>query len=121
MKPLAGLGLLFFALIAGAAWMHSRAVPDGLGTVPSIVSFTATPPAVKPGEPVTLAWTARGADSLTLFRSTSGRAAASEPERTRLPDSGTIVVHPNHETVYTLTCETAHGPMCQTEVTVRAE
>jgi hypothetical protein len=115
------LVLVIVALIAGASWLHSRATPNGLGTVPSIVSFTAMPPAAKPGEPVTLAWNARGADSLTLDWSTDDKPAAAEPERMQLPDSGKIVVRPKKDTVYTLTCVTAHGRMCSTDLTVRAE
>jgi hypothetical protein len=113
--------LLFIALIAGLSIMRSRAVPRGIGTEPSIVSFTATPLDAHAGEPVVLAWNARGADSLTLSRSTSERDEADEPERTRLPGSGKIVVHPNEDTVYRLTCETADGPMCTTTVTVHAK
>jgi hypothetical protein len=120
-RSLLTLLCLFVALIAGVSIMRSRAVPQAIGTEPAIISFHATPPEVQAGEPVTLAWNARGADSLTLSRSTSQRSQADEPERTRLPGSGKIVVHPNEDTVYRLTCETADGPMCTTEVTVHAK
>ncbi len=101
--------------------MRSRAVQRGIGAEPEIVAFSATPTEVQAGGPVTLAWKARGAPSLTLSRSTSERSDADEPERTRLPDSGTMTVHPRRDTVYTLTCETGDGPMCTTAVTVRAK
>lgn len=114
------LPVLIVAVIAGVSFLHSRAAPREIGTEPSIVSFTATPPVAHAGEPVVLAWNARGANSLTLDWSTRSRTDASEPDRTRLPNSGRIVVHPKQDTVYTLTCETAQGPMCSREVSVRA-
>jgi hypothetical protein len=120
-RPLLLLPFLFIALIAGISIMRSRAVPHGIGTQPEILSFSATPRVVKPGEPVTLAWNVRGADSLTLSRSTSDRREANEPERTNLPGSGKMVVRPQQDTVYKLTCETADGPMCATAVGVRAK
>ena len=115
------LPILFVAVIVGVSLLHGRATPHAIGTVPRIVSFTANPPVAHAGEPVTLAWNARGADSLTLSRSTSEKDQADEPAQTRLPDTGKVVVHPKRDTVYTLTCVTADGPMCTTQLTVRAE
>jgi len=120
-RSLAMLPALFLALIVVVSFIRSRAAPVGIGTEPEIVSFTANPTAAESGQPVTLAWNARGADSLTLDWSTRNHPDAAEPARTRLPDSGTMVVHPKRDTVYTLTCETADGPMCSTSVTVRAK
>lgn len=121
MRPLLALALLIAGVIVGVSIMRSRAAPRGIAKEPEIVSFSATPSNVQPGQPVTLAWNARGADSLTLNRSTSERSEADEPERTRLPGSGKIVVHPKRDTTYTLTCATADGPMCTSEVTVHAK
>jgi hypothetical protein len=121
MRPLLVLALLIVGVIVGISIMRSRATPRGIAEEPEIVSFSATPSAVQPGEPVTLAWNARGANSLTLNRSTSERSESDEPERTRLPGSGTIVVHPKRDTTYTLTCETADGPMCKSAVSVHAK
>ena len=121
MRPLFVLALLFAGVIIGASIMRSHAKPRGIGTVPEIIAFSATPAEVQPGEPVTLSWQARGANSLTLSRSVKGRSEAAEPERTHLPDSGSIVVHPQQDTTYRLTCETADGPMCSTVVGVHAK
>jgi hypothetical protein len=113
--------LLFLAIAVTAGIMRSRAVSFGLGTVPEIVSFTATPPVIEPGQTVTLAWNAHGAPSLTMNRGTENDPSDTLPERTGLPASGTITVQPKKDTVYTLTCETADGPMCATSVTVRTK
>ena len=121
MRPLLILLLLIVGVIVGVSVMRFRAAPRGIAKEPEIVSFSATPATVQPGQPVTLAWNARGADSLTLNRSTSARDDADEPEHKHLPGTGTIVVHPRRDTTYTLTCETADGPMCTSEVTVHAK
>jgi hypothetical protein len=111
--------LSFAVFIIGIALLHSRAAPAGIGTVPQIVSFTALPAVAEPGQAVTLAWNARGTDSVELNWAAGGQSDAAEPERANLPAIGRITVHPNQDTVYKLTCETADGPMCSTSVTVR--
>jgi len=113
--------LTFLAIIVGIALVHSRAIPAGIGTVPQIVSFTAAPPVAQPGQPVTLAWNVRGTRSVELNWAAGGQTDAAEPDRANLPPTGQITVHPKHNTVYKLTCETADGPMCSTSVTVRTE
>ena len=118
---LLGLPALFVAIIAVSGIVRSRATPLGIGTVPSIISFTANPPVAKPGDPVVLAWNARGASWLNLDWGTPRGSEAGEPQKTNLPDRGSITVHPQHNMVYTLTCETPDGPMCTTDVSVRAE
>ncbi len=120
-RSLALLPVLIGAMIIAAFWIRAHATPVGIGTEPSIVSFTATPPVAKPGEPVILAWNARGASSLDLDRSTQDRPSVTEPEQTKLPDSGRITVHPKQNTAYILTCETPGGPMCSTTISVRVE
>jgi len=110
--------LSFVAVVVAASVLRSRARPTGIGIEPEIVSFSATPSAAKPGQPVTLAWNVRGAPSVTVERATQDRPDATEPERTNLPGKGRLTVHPQSDTIYTLTCETADGPMCSTSLTV---
>ncbi len=121
MKTLLLVPAFFVALIAGAALIDESKPLTGIGTIPSIVSFTATPRVAKPGQAVTLRWKARGADSLELDWSTDNKSAAAEPQRQELADSGEMVVHPQKDTLYKLTCVTPDGPMCSTELTVPTE
>lgn len=113
--------LLFVAIFVAASVMRSRAKPIGIGVEPEIVSFSASPTVAKPGEPVTLAWNVRGTPSVTVERARKDRPDATEPEQTHLPGKGQLTVHPKSDTVYTLTCETADGPMCSTNLTVHVE
>lgn len=113
--------VLFAAIVIAAGIIRSRAVPAGDGTVPEIVSFTASPDVTQPGQPVTLAWNVRGARSVDVDSATKDHPDATRPERGGLPGKGQITVHPNADTVYTLTCQTADGPMCSTSVTVRTQ
>lgn len=121
MKRLWLLLVAFAVVIVVAAILRSRTRPTGIGVKPEIVSFTATPPATQPGQPVTLAWSASGTPSLTMNWATKGHPDATLPEHTRLPASGKMTVKPKRETTYRLTCETADGPMCTTSLTVRTE
>lgn len=120
-KSLMMLPVLFVALIVATALVRSHAVPIGIGAAPEIVSFVATPPVAKPGEPVILAWNVRGPASLDLESATEGHPDAMRPEQTKLPENGRVTVYPKQNTVYSLTCETAGGPMCSTSLTVRTK
>jgi hypothetical protein len=115
------LPVLFIATFVAAGIWRSHARPTGIGIEPEIVSFSATPAVAKQGEPVTLAWNVRGTPSVTVQRARKDRPDATEPEQTNLPGRGQLTVHPESDTVYTLTCQTADGPMCSTSVTVRTE
>jgi hypothetical protein len=48
--------ILLFAVAAALGVMRIEAKPMGLGWSPEIITFTATPAVVHPGESVTLAW-----------------------------------------------------------------
>ncbi len=113
--------VLFACVVIAAGIVRGLATPAGIGITPEIISFTATPPVAQPGQPVTLAWNVRGAPSVAMDRATKDHPDATMPERSGLPLSGKITVHPDTDTVYTLTCRTADGPMCSTTVTVRTE
>jgi hypothetical protein len=113
--------VLFAGIVIAFGILRSRATQIGIGAEPEIISFTATPSVSQPGQPVILAWKARGTPSLTLDWATKDHPAASMPERAKLAASGTMKVEPVKDTVYTLTCETAGGPMCSTSVTVETK
>ncbi len=78
----------------GEAW-------QGRQNPPVIQSFTATPAAVSHGSNVTLAWSVRGADSLTI-NGTDVRALTS------------MMVTPASSSDYTLTAVNAHGTSTRT-------
>lgn len=113
--------LLFVCIIVAVSIWRSKVRLVGIGTQPEIISFEATPSVSKPGEPVTLAWNVRGTSSVTVERSRRDHPDAAEPEQTNLPGKGKLTVHPQSDTIYTLTCETADGPMCSTNLTVHVE
>jgi len=104
--------LLFFAIAAGLGIMRSRAKPMGLGWSPEIIEFTATPPVVRPGEPVKLAWNTRGTTSVAMEWGPEKPSRDAVQLRAGLPSSGTMTVQPTADTVYELRCYTAAGPMC---------
>lgn len=120
-KSLMLLPVVFALTIIGVAIIRSHARPTGIGAEPEIVSFTATPSVAKPGQPVVLAWNVRGPTSMQLESATNGHPDATRPERTHLPAKGQITVYPKQDTVYTLTCETAEGPICTTSATVHTQ
>jgi hypothetical protein len=120
-KSLMLLPVFFAALIITVAIIRSHAVPIGIGAQPEIVSFEATPTVAEPGQPVILAWKVRGPASMDLESATEGHSDATRPERTKLPGTGRVIVYPKHNTVYSLICETADGPMCSTSLTVRTK
>jgi hypothetical protein len=113
MKRILVLSLFVLAAIAavrGAA--RSRVDTIGPARSAEIVSFTATPRTIKPGESVTLAWETRGAASVTLKWSPERRTRAGMQRRTGLPPSGTLRVEPEEDTIYVLECEQASGQVC---------
>jgi hypothetical protein len=58
--------VLLVTVAASLGIMKSGSTVKGLGISPEIVSFTATPAVVRPGEPVTLAWETRGTVSVAM-------------------------------------------------------
>ena len=107
--------VLLVTVAAALGIMKGGSTVKGLGISPEIVSFTATPAVVRPGEPVTLAWETRGTVSVAMEWGTR-RILPSAPScswpRGCAPSSGTMTVQPKEETVYELRCYTVAGPMC---------
>lgn len=104
--------ILLFAVAAALGLMRSGAKPMGLGWSPEIVTFTATPAVVHPGEPVTLAWESRGTVSVNMEWGPEKPSRDVVQLRAGLPSSGTMTVQPKADTVYELRCYTVAGPMC---------
>lgn len=76
---------------------------------PRIVSFYATPDAVKRGDTATLTWETTGASMISMRVHTAlGRNDENETKR-GLPPKGTLKVQPREDTIYVLECEGAMG------------
>jgi hypothetical protein len=80
MTPDQGVGADFSWLLAGAT----------PAAAPAIDSFSATPPTIRPGQPVTLSWT------------TSASNVSIDNGVGQKPGSGTVTVNPSVTTTYTL-------------------
>ena len=104
--------VLVLGVSIALGFLRSKAGPMGLGFSPEIVTFTATPEVANPGQPVTLAWNARGAAALTMQWGPENHTPATAQQKTDLPPVGTMTVQPAEDTVYELRCETVAGPMC---------
>lgn len=113
--PLLGL-LLATATFWGVS--RSEAKPQGLGFSPEIVTFTATPAVVHPGEPVTVRWESRGTSSVSLIWGPEKASRAAKELRAGLPSSGTMIIKPMADTEFELRCYTVAGPMCLPTSTV---
>jgi serine/threonine protein kinase len=74
---------------------------------PRVVSFTATPQRVKPGEKVTLAWNVADARVVDMY-----------PQMGTVPASGQRVVAPVRTTEYTIMARPESGPVVQQTVRV---
>jgi hypothetical protein len=103
---------LFPALTIPLGVARSRAAESGRVISPEIVSFTATPRVVSPGESATLAWKTRGVASVALEWGPEYHPRGRMQKRTGLDPSGTMTVQPREDTVYVLECETDAGEMC---------
>jgi hypothetical protein len=112
-SPFTSILLLMLATAASVGFARTTVKPTGMGFYPEIISFTATPGAVKAGEWVTLSWETRGAVSVTLeARPEEGRPQ--DPRiQTGLPATGTLSVQPSETTYYRLRCQTVFsGQAC---------
>jgi hypothetical protein len=113
-SPFVPILVLLLVTSALLGFSRMRVVHPGLGVYPEIAEFTAEPAAVRPGEPVTLAWTARGAVSVTLetIRDSDG-AIVGEVQRD-LPPVGTLKVQPRADTTWRMKCQTVFsGDSCE--------
>ena len=109
--------LLLLAFAAALGFMRTRVDQSGSGSSPEIVSFTAWPRVVGPGDTVTLTWVTRGAPSVAISWGPERRSNASAEKRAELPPSGSLQVQPKENTVYVLECETNLGRMCMSAST----
>jgi hypothetical protein len=108
---------LIFVVAVSLGFLRSHEQISGLGVYPEVVAFTATPPVVAPGDPVTLSWDTRGTTAVTLKWGPESRPDEPMQGRTGLPPAGTITLNPMENTVYVLRCETVAGVMCMSAST----
>jgi hypothetical protein len=114
------LSILLFLLLAIAATpgaIRSRTESIGPPISHGIVSFTATPRIVKPGESITLQWETRGATSVAIEWGPEHNPRGLNAKRTGLPPSGTMSLQPEEDTVYVLECDTPEGQTCMSAST----
>jgi hypothetical protein len=106
--------LLVLLIVTAAALgdMRTQSKPQRLGFSPEVVTFTATPPVVRAGEPVKLSWETRGTQSISLEWGAQQPSREAPEVHPNLPASGTMTVTPKVDTVYELRCYTVAGPMC---------
>jgi hypothetical protein len=106
--------LLTLLIVTAAALgiMRTQSKPQGRGFSPEVVTFTATPAAVRAGEPVTLKWETRGTQSISLEWGPQQPSREGLELHPNLPASGTMTMTPAVDTVYELRCYTVAGPMC---------
>ena len=89
---------------------------------PEIVSFTATPRVIKPGDSVTVSWETHGVDSVSMEWGPEYHQPGDMQKSTGLPPSGTMTDKPAQDTVYVLECETPVGETCMSaSATVRVK
>jgi hypothetical protein len=77
-----------------------------------IISFTATPPKIRMGESVTIAWKTTGIQSVSIDWAPAKKSRGQWQRRAGLPPEGSLTITPTESTVFILTCETAAGPVC---------
>jgi hypothetical protein len=106
--------LLFLLLALGATLgvVHIRAARIEPGMLPKIVSFTATPRVVRPGDTVTVAWETRGTRSMAIEWGPTLHQREGMTRRSGLRPSGTMTDRPQETTIYVLECEDAFREVC---------
>lgn len=116
--------MLLFLLVAVVAVMGISRTGEakvGLGIYPEILTFTASPEAIRAGEPVTLTWATRGANTVTLKWGPENAPRERVQKLAELAPVGSLKVQPTKTTAYELICETiSSGQMCMpTRVVVK--
>jgi hypothetical protein len=111
------LSFLLLVLAVTPGVMRSRAETIGPPISHGIVSFTATPRTVKPGESVTLQWETRGATSVAIEWGPERNPRGPTQKRMGLPPSGAMTLQPEEDTVYVLECDTPEGQTCMSAST----
>ena len=104
--------LVPIALLVAFGVARSRAARTEPVILPKIVSLTATPRMIKRGESVTVAWEARGTQSMAMEWGPTLHPDVARKRRTGLPSSGTMIDQPEETTIYVLECEDALGYVC---------
>lgn len=79
---------------------------------PEIVSFTATPKVISPGQTVTVAWETHGVTSVTVAWAPESNPRGHMQRRAGLPPSGATTFQPQEPTAFVLECDPSPGQMC---------
>jgi hypothetical protein len=109
--------ILLIAFAGALGVMRSGAPATGLAISPEIVSFTATPSVISPGETVTVAWKTRSTAAVAIEFGPASHPRGSFERRDDLPSSGTLTFKPTEDTIFVLECDTVFGAMCMSAST----
>lgn len=110
-RALTIISALLLALNMGCGGKNAGA---GFGQDPSIMSFTAAPATITPGESSTLSWSASGATSMSI---SYGGGTLNSANSTAVT-SNTVTVTPTTTTTYTLTANNSAGKSAVATVVV---
>jgi hypothetical protein len=88
----------------------------GLLGVPDVVTFTATPEVVSPGQPVMLAWNTRGTASIAIDFGPEDQPRGTYEHHADLPSIGTMRVKPAKDSIFMVGCETVAKLDCQPHI-----
>ena len=110
--------LLFLLLVAGVALGVVRGNDPYIGLlgVPDVVTFTATPAEIVPGQAVKLDWKTRGAASITIDFGPPDQSRSAYEHHANLPPTGSLVVKPKVDSVFVMGCDTALRLDCQPHI-----
>jgi hypothetical protein len=98
-RPRFGFWLRSIAAAACLGLSGSSAAHIGFAVSPIIVSFTASPDALRDGGSANLSWDTRGTDHATLVWRPELAADDCLPNTAELPAKGSLRVHPRENTV----------------------
>jgi hypothetical protein len=101
--------VLLVAFTGALGVMRSGAPATGLAIFPEIVTFTAKPAVISPGESVTVEWKTRASASVAIEWGLESHPRGTLEKRDGLPASGTMTFRPTEDTIFVLECDKAFG------------
>jgi len=110
--------LLVLVLIASVALglVHETSPYVGLLGIPDVVTFTATPDVVAPGQPVMLSWKTRGTGTIAIDFGPVEEPRGSFEHHGNLPPVGTLQVKPTKDSIFVVGCQSVASLDCQPKV-----
>lgn len=106
-SPFATTNGILVAVSLALGFGHSNHPREGLGTYPEVIPLKAAADTLREGESTTLSWTSRGATTVILEAYPESASWQRGEEKSELPPTGSITVHPRETTLYRMRCETA--------------